>query len=159
MEAGASEALVLARAKAIDEVVDKQRQIDGAHRRSAHKTLAPSPGPATRSRAPADARAPPASRLCAVAALTLELATARQLNGTLHERNEMLTEYIDNLMYTVAKNDLALAAPTSKGLSIKGLSVPNPLRSFGHLQGQLGLRLQPVLEADSHGPSAAHTHR
>ncbi|KAG8466861.1 hypothetical protein KFE25_008240 [Diacronema lutheri] len=68
-----------------------------------------------------------------------DLAEAQEGNRILSERNEMLTNYIDNLMYTVTRNDLALAPPATRS---KGM---NPMRRFA--------MLAPVLErapSDNH---------
>lgn len=62
----------------------------------------------------------------------MEMAEVRRSNVLLQERNAMLTNYIDNLMYTVTSNDLALAPPATRS---KG---GHPLRRFAILA--------PVLE-------------
>lgn len=59
-----------------------------------------------------------------VAAATAEL---QRSNEALHERNATLTTYVDNLMYTVAAKDLALAPPATRS---KGL---HPLRRLAML--------------------------
>jgi hypothetical protein len=74
----------------------------------------------------------------------MALAAVQHENERLHERNGTLTDYVDNLMYTVASNDLALAPPATRS---KGL---NPLR-------HLGLRLPPVLESGSTADQAGST--
>lgn len=76
----------------------------------------------------------------------MEIAEVQQSNEVLQERNEMLTNYIDNLMYTVTSNDLALAPPATRS---KG---GHPLRRFA--------MLAPVLErAPSDHHVSSHEYR
>ncbi|KAJ1620415.1 hypothetical protein T492DRAFT_1077961 [Pavlovales sp. CCMP2436] len=101
----------------------------------------------TLAESPADAKARAIEavlqRQCELDSVAAAFAQAQRDNELLHSRNEVLTNYIDNLMYTVTSNDLALAPPATRS---KGM---NPFRRIG-----IPL-LAPVLErADGHASAS-----